>query len=125
MGLLEKALKSMEEPEEIKVKDLKPPKPAKEEPIKSSTIDFNKIANKSYFQRFIQELFKDIIPEQFKGVDFRVSKEKAVEIFDEKIGEIRRGSPGAFKLVVKELNEKLAKQKVKVENESNNTVVNI
>lgn len=111
----------------IEIEDLKPPKPPKpvKEPIKSSTIDFNKIANKSYFQRFIQELFKDIIPEQFKGVDFRVSKEKAVEIFDEKISEIRRGSAGDYKKCMNELNEKLVKQKVKVENESNNTVVNI
>ena len=76
----------------IEIKDSKPPKPPKEEPIKSSTIDFNKIANKSYFQRFIQELMKDIIPEQFKGVDFRLSKDKALKIFDEKIGEIRRSN---------------------------------
>ena len=120
-NLLDKFLE-LEEPEEIKVKDSKPPTPVtkeapkapKEEPIKSSTIDFNKIANKSYFQRFIQELMKDIIPEQFKGVDFRVSKDKALKIFDEKIGEIRRGSEGAMKLVVKELKEKLAEQKLKI-----------
>lgn len=132
-SLLEKALKKIEdsnnirEKEEIQkddkpieIKDLKPPR---EKLVKSPKIDFNKIANKAYFQRFIQNLFKDIMPEMFKGIDFRVSKDVAVEIFDNKIDgintivkEIERGSKGAFNLVVKELKEKLAKQKEKIEN---------
>lgn len=106
----------------IEIEDLKPPKPVTNKPVKSSKIDFNKIANKAYFQRFIQNLMKDIMPEQFKGIDFRVSKEVAIERFDNKINEIERGSKGAFKEVIKELKLKLAKQKEKIENESNNIV---
>lgn len=103
----------------IEIDDSKPPKPVTNKPVKSSKIDFNKIANKAYFQRFIQNLMKDIMPEQFKGIDFRVSKEVAIERFDNKINEIERGSKGAMRACMKELDKKLAKRKEIVENGTN------
>ena len=103
----------------IEIDDSKPPKPVTNKPVKSSKIDFNKIANKAYFQRFIQNLMKDIMPEQFKGIDFRVSKEVAIERFDNKINEIERGSKGAMRACMKELDKKLSKRKEIVENGTN------
>lgn len=114
----------------IEIEDLNPPpKPVIKKPAKSLKIDFNKIANKAYFQRFIQNLFKDIMPEMFKGIDFRVSKDVAVEIFDNKIDDInkvydaveklKQGKTGDYRIVMNELKKKLAKQKVKVENGTN------
>lgn len=128
MSLLDK-LDKFEQKEEP-LQQLKPPKPPKiiiEEPTKDLKIDFDKIAKKSYFQRFIQNLFKDILPEQFKGVDFKASREIAVERFDNKINEInevynvaeqlKREKKGDYAGVMKEFKELLKKREERLKNE--------
>ena len=117
MGLLDKALKSMEEPEEIKIEDLKPPKPPKPDKEIFDNITFEEIANSSEFKRLVY-LIQFGKTHRGKSEDLEkklIKRQEEITI----IKEIERGSKGAFKAVVKELKEKLAKQKVKVENGTN------
>ena len=131
MDILEKAkvkLESQNRP--IKKQALKPPKPPTKKLVRDQEeffIDFNKIANNSSFQRFIVETIKTCVP-QLKNISARTSKEvmnkafstrineidNAVNIFDE-ITEIGRGTHQAFREVVSELKEKLAKRKAKID----------
>ena len=115
-------------PKPIKKRELKPPKPPlKKIPQEDFFIDFNKIANNSSFQRFIVEAIKMCVP-QLKSVSARTSGEvmskafnerideidKAVNVYDE-IKEIGRGTHQDFRDVVKELKDKLAKRKAKIQ----------
>ena len=118
-------------PKPIKKQDLKQPKPQikKTVPPEEFFVDFNKIANNSSFQRFIIEAIKMCVP-QLKSVSARTSREimskafneriteidKAVNVYEE-IKEVGRGTHQDFRGVVKELKEKLAKRKAKIDQE--------
>jgi len=83
---------------------------------------FVELANSTEFKRFIYKVLYGKVhrtEKQHGNLDEKVKV--GLEVFQE----FERGTTKNFKEFVKELKEKLAKQKVKVENESNNTVVNI
>lgn len=68
-------------------------------------LDFSAIANSSDFQRFIVFLAKKITPGLFKGVNTRVTGEVMKQQFNSKRGD--------YKLVMKELKEKLKERREK------------
>lgn len=115
-NLLDKFLE-LEEHEEIKVNDSKPPTPVIKKPPKPAkeifdNITFDEIANSSEFKRLVY-LIQFGKTHRGKSEDLErklIKRREEITI----IKEIERGSKGAFNLVVKELKEKLAKQKVKI-----------
>lgn len=123
-------------PEKKKLHPPPAPKPPKQEIKPEFFIDFNKIANNSSFQRFIIEAIRMSVP-QLKKVNIRTSRDVMSKAFNERITEIDDAvkiydeineigkAKHIFKDVIKELKEKLAKQKEKIENESNDTMVAI
>jgi len=113
----------------IEIEDLNPPKAPKiiddieldevdtNLVSKVDNITFEEIANSSEFKRLVY-LIQFGKTHRGKSVDLEkklIKRQEEITI----IKEIERGSKGAFKAVVKELKEKLAKQKVKVENGAN------
>ena len=129
MSLLEKSIREAEErdKQKIQVKDLKPSKapkiPDEEVPVieknslTENKITFEEIANSSEFKRLVY-LIQFGKTHRGKSVDLErklIKRQQEITI----IQEIERGSKGAFKAVVKELKEKLAKQKEIVENGTN------
>lgn len=119
MSLLEKTLKAMEKPEKVKIEDLKPPKTPKifvddTKPDVINKITFEEIANSSEFKRLVY-LIQFGKTHRGKSVDLErklVKRQQEIKI----IREYERGTHGDFRNVVKELKEKLAKQKEKIEN---------
>lgn len=127
-NLLDKFLE-LEEPKEIKIKDSKPPTPVTKKPPKApkiiddieldevDKITFEEIANSSEFKRLVY-LIQFGKTHRGKSTDLErklIKRQQEITI----IQEIERGSKGAFSLVVKELKEKLTKQKEKIENGTN------
>jgi len=135
MGLLEKALKSMEEFEKVKPpEELKPPPKA---PKKIDVIEEQQVGL-GIIQQIAMELVSDwdflkglgrsikkVFPKQLKGINLRTSNKKIVEQFDEKIKDINEvydiveklkiEKAGDYRIVMNELKKKLEKQKAKVE----------
>ena len=114
--------------DEIDITDSKTPTPVNKKPPKApneiqvdqpneiqvNKITFEEIANSSEFKRLVY-LIQFGKTHRGKSEDLErklIKRQEEITI----IKEIERGSKGAFKAVVKELKEKLAKQKVKVEN---------
>lgn len=97
----------------VEKKTLHPPKPPK--PVKMVSDDFFvELANSTEFKRFIYKVLYGKVhrtEKQHGNLDEKVKV--GLEIFQE----FGRGTKKDFRDVVKELKEKLAKQKVKVENE--------
>lgn len=116
MDLLEWAKLKLKEQEKLKeqiqYENLTPPKPPKIEEEQEYTssadisIDFNRIARSSDFQRFIVGLFKTVMPEQFRSVRTRVSKEVMSNQFNTNLQNYRD--------VITELKGVLAKRKKEV-----------
>ena len=121
MSLLEK-FENLEKAKTPTPVTKKPPKATKiyVDKIKSDVVNkitFEEIANSSEFKRLVY-LIQFGKTHRGKSTDLErklIKRQEEITI----IKTIERGSPGAFKLVVKELKEKLAKQKVKVENGTN------
>jgi len=114
--------------EPIKERDIKPPKPPlRKTPQEAFFIDWDYLAHNSSFQRGFTEFIKYTFP-QYKTIDHRASKavmnqqlkkrtneiNKAVNVYDE-LEEIGRDTHQDFKAVVKELKDKLAKRKAKIQ----------
>ncbi len=113
----------IQEEKSIEIEDSKPtPKAPKiyvddTKPDVVNKITFEEIANSSEFKRLVY-LIQFGKTHRGKSTDLErklIKRREEITI----IKTIERGSPGAFKLVVNELKEKLAKQKVKVENGAN------
>lgn len=125
MSLLEKALKSMEEPKEQIFEDSKPPKAPKiEVEVKQEGLGIiqqiaMELVNDWDFIKGLGRSIKKVFPKQFKGVNLRTSNKKIVEQFDEKIKEVneeydiveklKREKKGDFTGVINEFKNKVAK----------------
>ena len=128
MSLLEKSIREAEErdKQKIQVKDSKAPTPVNKKPPKApkiiddiefdevDKISFKEIANSSEFKRLVY-LIQFGKTHRGKSTDLErklIKRQQEIKI----IREYERGTHGDFRNVVKELKEKLAKQKVKIKN---------